>query len=490
MAANTWAITGGTVVTASDMFRADVLVRDGKVAGIVTGDDGGQAAADWPGEKIDATGKLVMPGGIDVHTHLSMPFGGTMSCDDFETGHVAARHGGTTMHIDFVIQAKGQSLQEALDTWRAKAEGSAVMDYGFHMIISDARPEVIAEMPKMVEQGVTSFKLFLAYPGVFMVDDDTLHSVMEQASSLDALVMMHCENGQVIDRLVQRALADGNTTPGWHYRTRPSQLEGEATARAVALAGLTDAPLYIVHVTCDEAVQAIRAGRAAGMRVWGETCTQYFHLTQDDLDRPGFEGAKFVCSPPLRTEHDQERLWEAVNDDTLSAVSTDHCPFRYEDQKVLGKDSFAAIPNGLPGIEERMSILSTGVRDGRLTWTRMVELAATNPAKLFGAYPRKGTVAVGADADIVVWDPEARHTWSADNIHSAVDYTCFEGMEVSGRATHVLSRGELVIADGERTDAMVAGRGEFVHRDTFTHRGPHRIAARAGGAEQRTPAPA
>ena len=457
------AITGGTVVTASETFAADLLIEEGRIVGIV---DPGEGRS-WGDHVVDATGKLVMPGGIDVHTHLDMPFGGTTSCDNFTTGHIAALHGGTTCHIDFVIQQKGETLQQALDNWRAKAEGRAVADYGFHMIVTDARPDVIDEMSSMVEQGVTSFKLFLAYPGVLMVDDDTLHAVMEKAASCGALVMIHAENGVVIDRLVARALDEGNTSPGWHYRTRPSGMEGEATARAIALADLAGAPLYVVHVTCEEAVRAIADARSRGVRVWGETCTQYFYLTQNDLDRPGFEGAKFVCSPPLRTERDQQVLWNAVATDQLSAVSTDHCPFRYADQKTLGQGDFTKIPNGLPGIEERLSLMTTGVADGHLSWNRMVELFATNPAKLFGMYPRKGTIAVGADADIVVLDPDMKHTWRNGETHGGADYTCFDGMTTVGFPTHVLRRGDVVVEHDTATAAATAGSGQFVHRSTF-----------------------
>ncbi|MCZ4496526.1 MAG: dihydropyrimidinase [Thermoleophilia bacterium] len=459
-------ISGGTIVTAADTYRADVLIDGERIAAIGT-----DLARD--GDRIvDATGKLVMPGGIDVHTHLDMPFGGTTSCDDFTTGHLAALHGGTTMHIDFAQQPKGGSLRDGLETWNEKANGRAVMDYGFHMIITDARPEVIEELDWLVEQGVPSFKLFLAYPGVFMVDDDTLFAVMERAAGNGGLVMMHCENGQVIDTLVQRAISEGNTSPGWHYRTRPSTLEGESTERAIALAKVAGSPLYIVHVTCSEAVEAIARAREDGQRVWGESCIQYFHLTQDDLDRPGFEGAKFVCSPPLRTEADQARLWEAIRRDELEVISTDHCPFRFEDQKTLGADDFRAIPNGMPVIEERMSLLSTDVHAGHLSWNRLVEVASTNPAKLFGCYPQKGAIAPGSDADIVVWDADVEYTWTADRIHSAVDYTNFEGTTVRGAATHVFSRGELLIEHGEATDAATPGRGKFVHRRTFEHGRP------------------
>lgn len=459
-------ISGGTIVTATDMYDADVLVEGERIV---------QVGVDLAGEAdrvVDARGRLVMPGAIDVHTHLDMPFGGTTSCDDFTTGHIAALHGGTTMHIDFATQPAGGTLQQGLDTWRAKADGRAVMDYGFHMIVTDARPDVISELDAMIEQGVTSFKLFLAYPGVLMVDDDTLFAVMERAAGNGGLVMIHAENGQVIDTLVQRALANGDTAPGWHYRTRPSTLEGEATERAIALAKVAEAPLYVVHVTCAEAVDAIARARRGGQRVWGETCVQYLHLTEAELDRPGFEGAKFVCSPPLRTEADQERLWEALRRDELEVVSTDHCPFRYADQKTLGLDSFASIPNGMPVIEERMSLLSTAVQAGRLSWNRLVEVASTNPAKLFGCHPQKGSITPGADADLVVWNPDAAYTWSADRIHSAVDYTSFEGVEVRGAATHVLSRGELVIDEGELTAAAIAGRGRFVHRRTFEYDRP------------------
>lgn len=459
------AIVNGTVVTASETFQADLLIEDEKIVAI------GRNLGSEADNVIDATGKLILPGGIDVHTHLDMPFGGTTSCDDFTSGHVAALHGGTTMHIDFATQTKGETLQQGLDRWHAKADGRAVADYGFHMVITDARPDVVEELDSMVEQGVTSFKLFLAYPDVLMVDDDTLYAVMERASGNGGLVLIHAENGQVIDRLVKAAVARGDNAPKFHASTRPAVLEGEATSRAITLANLAGAPLYVVHVTCEDAVNAIAAARLRGERVWGETCTQYLYLSEDDLASPGFEGAKFVCSPPLRTENDQEVLWGAISNNELQVVSTDHCPFRFADQKTLGKDSFAAIPNGMPGIEERMSLLSQGVHDGRLSWNRFVELTATNPAKIFGLYPRKGTVAVGADADLVVWDPDARHTWTADSIHSAIDYTCYEGRETLGYPTHVLSRGEVVVEANEFVGQ--AGRGKFQKRDPFAFTNPH-----------------
>lgn len=459
------AIINGRVVTASETFDADVLIDGEKIVAIGT-DLAGEADT-----VIDAAGKLLLPGGIDVHTHLDMPFGGTVSCDDFTTGHIAALHGGTTTHIDFSTQTRGESLQQGLDRWHAKANGKAVADYGFHMIITDAREDVIDEMDSLIEQGVTSFKLFLAYPDVLMVDDDTLYAVMEKASSNGGLVLIHAENGQVIDRLVKAAVAAGQNEPKYHAATRPAVLEGEATSRAITLANLAGAPLYVVHVTCEPAVRAIADARRNGQRVWGETCTQYFYLTEDNLAEPNFGGAKYVCSPPLRTKRDQEVLWDAVAKNDLQVVSTDHCPFNFAEQKRLGKDSFAAIPNGIPGIEERMSLLSQGVHDGHISWNRLVELSSTNPAKLFGLYGRKGAIAVGFDADIVLWDADSSKTWSDDNIHSAIDYTCYAGTTTQGLAHTVLRRGEVVIEGGEFIGQP--GTGQFQKRDAFTYQHPH-----------------
>lgn len=451
-------VFGGTIVTASESYRADVLI-DGETV-IAVGKD----LRDQADKLIDATGHFVLPGAIDVHTHLDMPFSGTTSCDDFYTGQRAALHGGTTMHIDFATQLKGGSLQDGLDLWKAKAEGKAIMDYGFHMVVTDARPEIVSELDSMVEQGVTSFKCFLAYPGALMVDDDALFAVMEQAAVNGGLVLIHAENGQVIDTLVQRAVNRGHTRPGYHYRTRPSALEGESTQRAIALAKVANAALYIVHVSCVEAADAIARARDSGQKVWGETCTHYLFLTQDELDRDGFDGAKFVCSPPLRTKFDQRRLWKAISQNELQVISTDHCPFNFESQKSLGRDNFALIPNGVPGIEERMSLLSQAVHEGNLSLQRLVQTTSTNPAKVFGCFPKKGTISAGSDADIVVWDFNQEVNWCRESVHSAIDYTCYDGMSTKGKALHVLSRGTHVIDHGKLTEHAVPGRGQFVKR--------------------------
>ncbi|MEI7771609.1 MAG: dihydropyrimidinase, partial [Chloroflexales bacterium] len=452
---------------AGDTFPADVLIAGEKIVAVGSGLSGDTT--------IDAAGAYVIPGGIDVHTHLDMPFGGTTSSDDFFTGHRAAAFGGTTMHIDFAIQPKGASLRETLDIWHAKARGKAAIDYGFHVAITDLRDEVLAEMPHTVEYGATSMKLFMAYKGSLQVDDTTLFKAMQQAAAHKLLIMVHAENGDAIDVLVKEAIAAGNLAPKYHALTRPHQLEAEATTRAVRLAEVAGAPLYVVHVTNAAAMDAIRQSRARGYggQIFGETCTQYFFFTKDDLAREGFEGAKWVCSPPFREASDHQPLWDAVASNALQVISTDHCPFWFEGGrdgrsagKELGRDNFAMIPNGCPGIEERMMVLYThGVRAGRISLNRWVELTSTNPAKLFGCYPQKGLVAPGADADVVIWDPEARHTISAASNHQATDYTLYEGWEVTGAPRTVLSRGRVLVDGGEWKGQ--AGAGQFVHRRQF-----------------------
>lgn len=460
-------IKGGTVVTAGDTFAADVLVEGEQIVAVGRGLTGDTT--------VDAAGAYVIPGGIDVHTHLDMPFGGTVSSDDFFTGHRAAAFGGTTMHIDFAIQPKGATLRETLDLWHGRAAGKAAIDYGFHVAITDLPDSVLDEMHKCVEYGATSMKLFMAYKGALQVDDTTLFRAMQQAAKHRLLIMVHAENGDAIDVLIKEAVAAGNLAPKYHALTRPPELEAEATARAVRLAEVAGAPLYVVHVTNGAAMGEIRASRARGYgaQIFGETCTQYFFFTKDDLAREGFEGAKWVCSPPFRERHDQAALWGAVVDNALQVVSTDHCPFWFEGGKdgrpggkELGRESFARIPNGCPGIEERLMLLYThGVRAGRLSLNRWVELTSTNPAKLFGCYPQKGAVAPGADADLVVWDPEARRTLSAATQHQRTDYTLYEGWEVVGAPRMVLSRGR-VIVDGAQWRGE-AGSGRFVHRRPF-----------------------
>ncbi|KAB8141010.1 dihydropyrimidinase [Chloroflexia bacterium SDU3-3] len=462
----TTVIKGGTVVTASDTFAADVLVEGEQIVALGT---------DLAGDTvIDASGTYVIPGGIDVHTHLDMPFGGTVSSDDFFTGHRAAAFGGTTMHIDFAIQPKGATLRETVDTWQAKASGKAAIDYGFHVAITDLNDGILDELTRCATYGVTSVKLFMAYKGSLQVDDTTLFRAMQKAAASDLLIMVHAENGDAIDVLVKEAIAAGNLAPKYHALTRPPQLEAEATGRAIRLAEVTGAPLYVVHVTNAAAADQIGQARARGsLNIHGETCTQYFFFTKDDLAREGFEGAKWVCSPPFREESDHEPLWKAVASDVLQVVSTDHCPFWYEGGvdgkqpgKELGKASFAAIPNGCPGIEERLMILYThGVRTGKISLNRWVELCSTAPAQLFGCYPKKGLIAPGADADIVLWDPAASRTLTAGELHQNTDYTLYEGWEVVGLPRTVLSRGRVLVDGGVWKGEQ--GAGQFVARKPF-----------------------
>ena len=454
-------IRGGRIVTAADDFVADVLVEGERIALLGADLD---VAAD---RTIDASGKYVLPGCIDPHTHLDMPFGGTVTIDDFESGQGSAACGGTTCHVDFCIQAKGQTFAQALEGWHAKANGKALIDYGFHIAITDlADAERLEELATLPEQGITSYKLFMAYKNVLQVDDETLFRAMEVAAASGALVMVHAENGDAIDVLVREALARGDTAPIHHALTRPPELEGEATNRAIQLARVAGSPLYVVHVSCRESVEPIARARDAGWNIHGETCTQYFFVDYTFLERPDFEGAKYVYTPPPRAKENQDVLWNAVRTDVLSAISTDHCAFRWDGQKTLGRDDFSKIPNGGPGIENRLHMIHEfGARAGRISLNRMVELLATNPAKLFGLYPRKGTIAVGSDADIVVFDPERRHTLSAATHHSKVDYNLYEGTEVTGAVDLVLLRGQ-VLVDG---DELVAkpGVGRFVQRARF-----------------------
>src|SRR5437879_10300692 len=399
-------IKNGTVVTATDTYASDVGIAGGKIAAIAQ-----SLAAENAGKVIDAAGLLVMPGGIDVHTHLDMPFGGTTSSDDFQTGTIAAAHGGTTTLIDFAIQYKGQSLRQAFETWMKKAEGKAVADYAFHCIITDLGAAQLEEMGQLVREGVSSFKLFMAYPGVFMLDDATIFRAMSQAAKHGGLICMHAENGGAIDVIVQRALAEGKRAPKYHALTRPTTAEAEATARAIALAEMAGAPVYIVHLSCNDGMEKVLEAPDRGLPVYAETCPQYLFLSIENMDAPGFEGAKYVFTPPLREKWNQEKLWQGLAKDTLQVVSTDHCPFCFKEQKELGRDDFTKIPNGGPGIEHRLSLVYTGgVASGRFSANRFVQLIATAPAKLFGLYPQKGTIAVGSDADVIVFYPNREET--------------------------------------------------------------------------------
>jgi dihydropyrimidinase len=457
-------ITGGRVVTAADDVVADVYVEGGRVAMLGESLD---VAADTV---IDASGKYVLPGCVDPHTHLDMPFGGTVTIDDFTSGQTAAAFGGTTCHVDFCIQGKGQSFAEALAEWHAKRDGKAIIDSGFHIAVTDlVEGGSLEELATLPDQGVTSYKLFMAYKGALMVDDETLFRVMEVAAETGALVMVHAENGDAIDVLVKQALAAGNTAPHFHALTRPPELEGEATNRAIQLAHVAGCPLYVVHVSCKDAVDPIMVARDRGWNVWGETCTQYFFVDYTFLERSDFEGAKYVYTPPPRPKEHQDVLWNAVRTDVLSAISTDHCAFLWDGQKTMGRDDFSKIPNGGPGLEDRLRMIHHfGVGGGRISLNRMVELLATNPAKLFGLYPRKGTIAVGADADIVVFDPAKRTTITAASQHSKSDYALYEGTEVVGDVETVLIRGTVVVDAGKLH--VEPGFGTHVARARFGER--------------------
>jgi len=453
-------ISGGTVVTAEGSYAADVLVDGVRIVQI--GQD--LAATVSVDETIDASGRYVIPGGIDVHTHMELPFGGTFAKDTFETGTRAAAFGGTTTVVDFAVQSKGKSLREGLDAWHAKAEGNAVIDYGFHMIMSDVTDASLAEMDQLVAEGIPDFKLFTAYPGVFYSDDGAIFRAMQRTAKNGGLIMMHAENGLAIDVIAAETVAAGTTDPIGHGLARYSVLEGEATNRVIRLAQAAHVPVYIVHLSAREALDAVRLARDEGLPAFAETCPQYLFLSLDDLGH-GFEGAKFVCSPPLRTADHQPELWKGLVKDDLQVVSTDHCPFDFHGQKDLGKTDFRMIPNGLPGVEDRMDLLHDGgVVEGRITKERWVEITSTAPARLFGMYPRKGTISVGTDADIVVYDPNRKRTISAKTHHMAVDYSCYEGRSVQGAADIVMSRGSVVVRGGEFSGRK--GAGQFLKRAT------------------------
>ncbi|GAA2676358.1 dihydropyrimidinase [Actinosynnema pretiosum subsp. pretiosum] len=448
------------MVNAAGSVRADVLVEGEKVAALLA--PGLELALDVD-ERVDASGKYVIPGGIDAHTHMEMPFGGTRSSDDFTSGTIAAAWGGTTTIIDFAVQAKGTSLLATLDKWHAKADGKCAVDYGFHMIVSDVDDSSLKEMGACLDAGVNSFKMFMAYPGVFYATDGEILRAMQRAREIGGTVMMHAENGIAIDELVAQALAEGRTDPVQHGLTRPPELEGEATSRAIALARVTGAPLYVVHLSAAHALDAVTEARDTGQNVFAETCPQYLYLSLEDLARPGFEGAKYVASPPLRPVEHQARLWRGLRTNDLSVVSTDHCPFCFADQKVLGQGDFSKIPNGIPGVEHRIDLLHQGVVRGEIGLERWVEICSTTPARMFGLHPRKGVVAPGADADLVVYDPAARQTISAATHHMNVDYSAFEGFELTGRVEVVLSRGRVVVdRSGFRGSA---GHGRFLARE-------------------------
>jgi dihydropyrimidinase len=448
-------IRNGTIVTAVDTYPADVLIEGESIVAI---------GRDLPAQKhqvVDAADAYVFPGGIDPHTHLDMPFGGTVTADDFETGTRAAAIGGTTTIVDFALHTRGDSLLNAVKKWHEKAAGRAVIDYAFHLTIADGRDETMSEIPRMIgEQGVNSFKVFMAYKHVLYVDDETIFKTLQTCGSAGGLVQVHAENGDVIEVITKQALAQGKTEPKWHALTRPVECEGEATHRAIRLAEIAGAPLYVVHVSSAMAADAISDGRKRGLPIYGETCPQYLVCDFSDYERPNFEGAKYVLSPPIRDKWNQGVLLRKLKNMELQTFGSDHCSFNLCGQKDLGKNDFSKIPNGAPTIEDRLAILyDVGVNSGAFGLNAFVALGSTNPAKLFGLFPRKGTIAVGSDADILIWDPSVKRTISAKTHHMNVDNSVFEAMDVKGRPRYVFSRGTMV-ADG---DTFTGSKGAGKH---------------------------
>ena len=458
----TMLIKGGTVVTSTGPIAADVLVEGETIAALFA-----PGLAPEVAETVDATGKYVIPGGIDAHTHMELPFGGTFASDTFETGTRAAAFGGTTTIIDFAVQRTGENVHDGLAAWHGKADGNCHIDYAFHMIIGGVDDDSLKAMDALVEhEGITSFKLFMAYPGVFYSDDGQILRAMQKARENGSMIMMHAENGIAIDVLIQQALSRGETDPIHHGLTRPAELEAEATRRAISLAKVAgDTPLYIVHLSASEALAAVAEARDAGRNVFAETCPQYLYLTlEDQLGAPGFEGAKWVCSTPLRSKHEshQRDLWKGLRSNDLAIVSTDHCPFCFKDQKELGLGDFSKIPNGIGGVEHRVDLLYQGVVDGKLSLERWVETIATTPARMFGLYPRKGVIAPGSDADIVLYDPNGQTRISVETHHMNMDHSAYEGYQIRGKVDTVISRGAVIVAGGEYLGHK--GRGKYLPR--------------------------
>ncbi|MEA3358367.1 MAG: dihydropyrimidinase [Thermodesulfobacteriota bacterium] len=453
-------IINGTIITPTDTYQGEIGIDNGKIIEI------SKKISDDAKEIIDAKGSYIFPGGIDIHTHLDMPFMGSFSSDNFETGTIAAAHGGTTCLVDFAIQGKGKSLRETLDTWKSKAEGKAVFDYGFHIGITDLTEDVLNEIPDAVAEGVTSFKTFLAYKGALMIDDGSLFQVLRKSKEAGALVMVHAENGDIIDITVKDLLAQGKTEPKHHALSRPPEAEAEATGRAIAIAQMAGAPIYIVHLTCRESLDKVKEARDKGFPALAETCPQYLLLSYDNYEEPDFNGAKYVMSPPLRDKSNHDILWKGLLYNDLQVISTDHCPFNFKGQKDLGKDDFSKIPNGAPGIENRLCLIyNEGVNKGRISVNRFVDLVSTTPAKLFGLYPEKGTVAIGSDADLVIFDPKKNFKITAETNHHNVDYTPYEGYEGNGVPRIVISKGKVLVRDGKFLGKP--GQGKYIKRKNF-----------------------
>jgi dihydropyrimidinase len=447
-------IAGGTVLTATDVIEADVLVDGEQIVAV------GRNLALRDGDLdriIDASERYVIPGGVDVHTHMELDASGAVASDDFVTGTRAAAWGGTTTIVDYAGHDRGEAPLAGLARWHEKAKGRACIDYGFHLMISEVNDRVLAELGELADTGVTSFKVFMAYPDRYMINDEEMLLVMQRSAALGTLVAVHAENGGAIELLRRELVADGHLAPEYHAASRPPDVEGEATARAIMLAGLAGTAVYIAHLSARPALDAVHDARDKGQAVFAETCPQYLYLSEEDLHRPGIEGARFVCSPPLRPAETRALLWQGLRRGDLDVVATDHCPFTSE-QKAVGVADFTRIPNGLHGVEDRMALLYEGVHRGELSLNRWIEVAATAPAKLVGLYPRKGTLAPGADADVVIWDPSVERTMSAASHHMNVDYSCYEGLTVHGRADVVLQRGEVLVEAGQFVGRPGAGR--------------------------------
>lgn len=457
-------IKNGRIITAVDDYHGDIFIDAERVAVI------GKDLSIEADQLIDATGKYVFPGGVDPHTHLDMPFGGTTSADDFETGTLAAAHGGTTTLIDFAIQFKGESTLAALETWHKKADGKTAIDYSFHMIVTDMEDDRLWELKHLADEGVTSYKLFMAYPGLLYVDDGTIFRTMRKAGENGTVVCMHAENGIVIDEIVKRALKEGKTAPKYHALTRPTRMEAEGTHRAIAIAEVADVPVYIVHLSSSDALEQVTLARNRGVNVYAETCPQYLFLDHSYYEQEGFEGAKYVMTPALREKWNQDELWRGLQFGDLQSIATDHCPFCFKEQKVLGIDDFSKIPNGAPGVENRMALVHNGgVNGGRITLNKFVELTSTSAAKTFGLFPKKGTIAVGSDADLVIFNPGREETISIKNPcthHMRVDYNAYEGFRVKGFPETVISRGKVIVDNCDYVGRK--GDGQFIKRGLYS----------------------
>lgn len=452
-------IKNGRIITATDDYMADILI-EGEVVTMI-----GKNLAVEAAEVIDASGMLVMPGGIDPHVHLDMPFMGTFSSDTHESGTRAALHGGTTTVIDFVLQQQGHSLKEALDEWNGRADGTAVGDYSFHMAVTDFNENTKAEIKEMIAYGITSFKTFMAYKGALMIDDRQMVALMQEVKQQGGMVTVHATNGDMIDYLIAKHRSEGKLSPLYHYLSQPEVTEAEASGRFADIADYTGCPAYIVHLTCEGALNAVRNATRRNQKVFVETCIQYLLLDASNYDK-GFESAKWVMSPPLREKKDQETLWAGINQGLVNIVATDHCPFMWK-QKLLGAEDFSKIPNGHPAIENRMELLySEGVHKKKISLNKYVEIACTNPAKIFGMFPRKGTIAIGSDADIIIFDPEKKHVLSASTHHMNVDYSAYEGWEINGKVKTVILRGKVAVDNDECL--LPKGYGQFIKRKKFT----------------------